>query len=476
MTNGSRLSDLARHLILPDGIETTEWPRMRRAATKLGIGFDEWQDGLLTAMFGKRADGKYAAGSGGVVLSVCRQTGKTYTIGRAMLLRCLAHADTTVLWTAHRTRTSDDTFQGLSGYCEASLARWLKSVRRANGQQEISFANGSRILFGAREQGFGRGFSGVDFEVFDEAQILTERAMDDMVPAMNAAPNPLLILMGTPPAPNDPGSIFRDMRSRALAKADGIMYVEFSADRDARPDDRAQWRKANPSYPGRTDEGAMIRMLNTLGADSFRREALGIWDETGRAGAITRDAWHATEIQERPDGGTVSFGLDMPPDRSEITIGAAARYADGTAYIELAECRSVHEHGSMWAVDWIAQRWPRTAAVVIDAQSPAISILPDLKARHVRVTVTGTREMGQATGRVIDMLGARTLTHLPDDRQPALADAAMGATLRGLGQGGLTAWQRTGIDLDISPLVACTLALHGAFTSKRHPGRRQAVG
>ena len=58
----------------------------------------------------------------------------------------------------------------------------------------------------------------------------------------------------------------------------------------------------------------------------------------------------------------------------------------------------------------------------------------------------------------------------------ALADAAMGATLRGLGQGGLTAWQRTGIDLDISPLVACTLALHGAFTSKRHPGRRQAVG
>ena len=33
----------------------------------------------------------------------------------------------------------------------------------------------------------------------DEAQILTEKAMEDMVPATNAAPNGLVLMMGTPP-------------------------------------------------------------------------------------------------------------------------------------------------------------------------------------------------------------------------------------------------------------------------------------
>ena len=76
--------------------------------------------------------------------------------------------------------------------------------RRANGQQEIVFVNGSRIMFGTRENGFGRGFDSVDIEVFDEAQILTERALDDMIPATNAAHNPLIVYMGTPPKPSDP--------------------------------------------------------------------------------------------------------------------------------------------------------------------------------------------------------------------------------------------------------------------------------
>ncbi|MUP49193.1 terminase, partial [Veillonellaceae bacterium M2-8] len=81
----------------------------------------------------------------------------------------------------------------------------VASVRATNGQQAIEFTNGSRILFGARESGFGRGFAMVDVIVFDEAQILTENALSDMVPATNAAPNGLVLMMGTPPRPKDPG-------------------------------------------------------------------------------------------------------------------------------------------------------------------------------------------------------------------------------------------------------------------------------
>lgn len=478
MTNPSnrRLSDLASHLILPEGIKSTGWPAVRKAAAKCGISYDEWQNGLGTCILGKRADGQYAAGIGGVVMSICRQVGKTFLIGTMIFMLCVLTPGLKVLWTAHRSRTSDETFKTMQGLArKPGISRYIKNVRQANGQQEIEFTNGSRILFGARENGFGRGFSDVDMIVMDEAQILSEKALDDMVPAMNTAKNPLLIMMGTPPKPSDPSEVFTEKRRQALAGTDDLLYVEFSADKDADSNDREQWAKANPSFPHRTSESAILRMQLNLGEDSFRREGLGIWDETISKTAIDPEKWAKGIVEKRRDGGMKSYGLDMPPDRSSLAIGACMRYEDGTAHIELAQFRDALHEGTAWAVDWLGSRWHDTASVVIDAQSPALSLLPDLKARHIRVTVTQTKEFGQATGRFMDMINAGTLHHLPDEKQPQLAEAVQGAVFRSLGPGGAVAWNKKGSDINISPLAACTLALHGAFTTKRHPGRKQKV-
>jgi phage terminase large subunit-like protein len=190
----------------------------------------------------------------------------------------------TVIWTAHRVKTAKETFNSMSGLAsQAKVAAQIRDVYRGRGDESILFVNGSRILFGAREAGFGRGFSGVDVLVFDEAQILSESAMEDMVAAQNVAPNPLTILTGTPPRPKDPGEVFTLARQEALdGDTDETLYIELSADRDSDPMDRSQWRKANPSFPSRTPERAMLRMRKNLSEDSFRREALGIWDELSR--------------------------------------------------------------------------------------------------------------------------------------------------------------------------------------------------
>lgn len=479
MALGRRLSEVAAVLEWPEAEAVrSDFDRIRVVAARMGIDYDTWQQGLLWILFSRGEDGRYCCGQGGLTVSSCRQIGKTFTLGTAFFVKCMLSPGLKVIWTAHHTRTSDETFADMCSMAQMpAVARHIDHIRRANGQQELVFANGSRIMFGARENGFGRGLHGADVEVFDESQILTDRALSNMIPVMNTAPDPLAVFLGNPPKPGDPSDVFAMKRRQAQSGTQhGMAYIELSAPHGCDSDDRDAWAKANPSYPLRTGEDSIIRMRQLLPEDDFRREALGIWDETGAAGVISRDTWDATSVPARRDGGTVSFGIDMPPDRGEISIGACARYPDGTAHVELAECRSTHEHGSMWAVDWLAERWPRTAAVVIDTQSPALSLLPDLRARHVKVTVTGARELGQATGRMLDMLAARTVTHLPDTAQPALADAALAVTLRPVGHGGMTAWQRAGIDVDISPLVACTLALHGAFTSKRHPGRRQAVG
>ena len=472
-----RLSELARVLSQPSGIVSSDFPKLRRAATRMGITYDLWQQGLLYLMLGKRENGLYACGEGGTVISICRQVGKTFTIGSAVFLLCAMQPNLKVLWTAHRTRTSDETFQSMCGFAQNKLmAGHVEHIRRANGQQEIAFRNGSSIMFGAREQGFGRGFDAVDVEIFDEAQILTVKALNDMIPATNVSPNPLIVFMGTPPQPGDPSETFADKRRGGLKHTDGMLYVEFSADPDCDPDDREQWAKANPSFPKRTSETAILRMRKLLGDDdNFRREGLGIWDAENSMSAIDPQQWEAGNIEQPDLDGRLAFGLDMPPDRSALAIGMAVRHDDGTALINLQEYRDAKQSGTAWAVDWLAERWHKTSAVVIDAQSPAMSLLPDLQKRHIKVIVTQSRDLGAATGRVLDMIHAGTLQHLDAKHQPQLSMAAHGVTLRDIGPNGLKAWNKKGSDIDISPLQACTVALHGAFVSKRKPGRKQRV-
>src|SRR5512139_2765601 len=87
-TKPGRLSDLARHVVLPSGITSTGWPAVRDLLGDFGISFDEWQDGLGRAILAKRADGIYAATVGGVVLSIPRQVAKTFFVSRLLVALC----------------------------------------------------------------------------------------------------------------------------------------------------------------------------------------------------------------------------------------------------------------------------------------------------------------------------------------------------------------------------------------------------
>lgn len=471
-----RLSEIAQQLVKPSDIEGSDFMRIQKVALRAGVHFDLWQQGFLFLLFARNPERKYACGAGGAVLSSCRQIGKTFTVGTAMFIHAILAKGTKIIWTAHHTRTSDETFNDLCALeRNPVLGRYVSRIRRANGQQEITFTNGSRIMFGARENGFGRGLHSVDVEIFDEAQILTQRALDNMVPVVNASPNPLVVFLGNPPKPGDQCEAFKEKRDSAIEGTDGMVYVELAADRDADSDDREQWAKANPSYPKRTSETSILRMRNLLAEDSFRREALGIWDADATQNAIDPDRWAKLSENDPSQEGLLAFGIDMPPSRDALAIGYAIKRDDGTTLIGIEEYRDARQHGTAWAADWLAERWHKTAAVVIDAQSPAMSLTEDLRRQHVRVTVTQTKDLGAATGRMLDMIHAGTIRHLPDEQSPQLAMAVKGANLRDLGPNGAVAWNKKGSDVDISPLQAVTLALHGAYTTKRRPGRKQKV-
>lgn len=451
-----QLSDIARHVVLPSGIVSTGWPAVRSKCAELGVEFDPWQDGAGKAILAKRADGSYACSIGGVVFSIPRQVGKTFLIGAIIFALCLLNPGTTVLWTAHRLRTADETFAKMKAFSDRKKIKphMLKPVL-GSGEEEIRFVNGSRILFGARERGFGRGFDDVDVEVFDEAQILTENAIDDMVPATNTAPNPLLFFIGTPPKPTDPSEVFTTKRNDALSgDADDTVYIEFSADEDANPDDRKQWAKANPSYPSRTSASAMLRMKKNLTPASWMREALGVWDPKDDGRKINPAAWALLRDPDSlPTDDTRRVCLTAPAHLTSAWFIEAGRRGDGLFHVGVRHPVPIDEMGDLVATAKKISDGHKVS-IIIPPGDPVLAFKPELLEAGVELDEMKPAEYAQACGFIETKVANGSLRHRG---QKAIDDAVGSQETKRAGQ--VEVWDPRASEVDLSPLVAATCAL-----------------
>ena len=457
----SRLSEVARHLVYPEGIVSTGWPRIERRLADMAIEYDAWQSGAVRLILGRDAQDRYASTVGGVTMSIPRQVGKTFTIGSLLLAMCVEYPGLRVVWTSHHLRTTTNTFRAMQGMARRKrVAKYLahNGIRVANGEQEIKFANDSIIMFGARERGFGVGIDAIDILVCDEAQRLSSRSLADMVPTTNQARHPhgaLLFFIGTPPRPTDAGDEFAARRAKAL---DGRMtngvYIELSADEDASPGDRKQWAKANPSYPHRTPDESMERMRENLtDDDDWCREAMGIWDIKAQFDIMPN--WLGCGLNI-PDDWTppapAVIGIAVSIDRAWSSIGACSadeiphlgshRRARGTDWV-VAEAVRIHEKYGIQPV--------------IAGRGPGASLIQPLKDAGLEPVVAGIDDYQDACADLFDSVEAGTVEHGNyDDLNEAVSVAGWTAGERRV-------WTRK--SGDVSMLEAVTLAKWGAAQS-----------
>lgn len=459
---GGRGCQRPRVELVADGEDHPDADAVVEFAEALSVRLDPWQERCLRKSL-RRRDGQWAAFAVG--LCVPRQNGKNGITEIRELAGPLLLGENMVIHTAHLADTSKEAFRRIDLLIEANewLSRDVRHVWRTNGHEAIEFRNGARIRFRTRTKGGGRGFSG-DLVVFDEAMEFPERSLGAILPVVSARPDPQVWYAGSAvdQQVHENGVVFARVRDRAVRGADKrLTYFEWSADADNPDDvdpeqagDPDVWAMANPALGFRIDPEYVASERSELSARTFAVERLGVGDwpdlETKAAWVISPRVWDSLEDAASEPVSDLVYAFDVAPDRSRASLCVAGRRDDGLFHVEVVE--------SGRGTDWLVPRLQGLAGscrfVCDGAPSPASSLLPELAAAGVDVVTTRSSEMAQACGLFFDTVSQSGLRH-PGDGE--LVAAVRGAATRPLGDG--WAWSRRNSMVDISPLVACTLAL-----------------
>ena len=442
------------------------------AALKLvaeaGIVLDAWQERVFRASL-LRNGSKWAAMEVGLVLP--RQNGKNVLLEARELAGLFVFGERLLIHSAHLAATSLEAFRRLSALIESNdwLMAEVKRVWRGAGKESIELKNGNRIEFKTRTGASGRGFSG-DFVAFDEAMIFPDDSLGAIFPVISARPDPQMWYTGSAVdrLVHDNGLVLARVRERGLAGDDAsLAYFEWSLGygspeeipREVMLDDQA-WAAANPALGIRISTDYIVKEQRSLPDRIFAVERLGVGDwpdiDADRA-MIDLDQWEELKDPFSKMVDAPVFAFDVTPDRSRSSIAACGRREDGALHIELVEWRP----GTGWLGSRLLELAGRYSnqSVICDGSGPAGSLIPELERAEMHVTAVTAREHARACGLIYDAVEDRTLRHLGQD---PLDSAIKGAITRPLGEA--WAWSRRNSAVDISPLVACTLALWGAST------------
>lgn len=453
------------------------------ATDVIGVPPLPWQRWLLIHALELRPDGRFRFRT--VLVLVARQNGKTSIVEVKNLWKMFVLGVPLVIGTAQNLDISEESWDKAVEIVESipELAAEVKHVDKTNGKKALKLASGPRWKIAAASRKGGRGLSGDDVNLDELREHHTWEAWGAVTKTTMARANAQVWAFSN--AGDDRSIVLNDLQAKGRAAAANpadlsLGLFEWSVPDDVkcdcgRPDDqhttgcrladRRLWAMANPSLGYTVTEEALASALATDPDPVFRTECLcqRVPDMTPDWSVISERSWRSlvAGAPERERLAPVAFAVDSTPERSHSSIAVAGRM-DGRLFVEVTE----HRRGTGWVVPWLVDRhatW-RPCAVVIARNSPAGSLIPELEAAGIEVLKPSTGDEAQACGALVDaaapMDGDAVLCHLG---QPVLDAAVRGAVKVDLGDGAWR-WSRKSSAVDISPLVAVTLAAWGHAT------------
>lgn len=253
----------------------------------------------------------------------------------------------------------------------------------------------------------------------------------------------------------------------------GVALFDYGADAtapDYDPGNPDVWARSHPTAGVAFPLDVLQHEWDVRRTDAeFERAYLNVWPRPSSALALAGvdlDLWRAASS---PDVAPVpaALAVDVAADRSSAALAVAGAHPDDPTRIAVEVLD--HRRGLEWLPAAIAEARGRYRAPVVADSLVAASIVADLRRRRITVDTIGASDHARACQMFVDRLAWRTLTHRS---QGVLDDAILGARRRPLGDAWL--WSRRNSSVDISPLVAATLAVFGAITRPR-PTRKPSL-
>lgn len=347
---------------------------------------------------------------------------------------------------------------------------WKLSLN--NGQEHILFGSGSYWQIDTPSASAGHGDTldqGDIDEAFDHQNDDVEQAMR---PAQATRKDAQLWVLSTVGTEDSSYLYTKMMAGRAAAKAGDsgrVAYFEWSlpggpSEPDVPQvdiDDEDVWWEYMPAL-GHTVSAHFIRTeLERARRDPEKGEAFWLraygnqWVKvptagTG-AGVWPAEVWRAIVSDEAVPSGPIAIGVDANWDRTAGSIALA-----GGGVVELAvdpQRRRLPLVFGDLASDVVRIARKTGGVVAVDPSGPAGFILPDLEAAGVSVLKVSGQAMGQACGALFTAVNEQKLAV----RRNADLDAAV-AGARTKPMSNAWVWARKDGTVDVSPLVAVTLA------------------
>lgn len=464
-----------------------------------GATFYPSQREEIKLMLARNLDGSPAALTIGI--SKPRQNGKSYAARYyAVYMSVFEHRG--VLYSAHHSTTTNKMFKALCNLFESperypEFAADVKHISHARGYEGIYFKDwtdsdgriheGGYIEFATRTNSGSRGGT-YSVIIIDEAQELTNEQQEAMLPVMSAAADvkdthmmPQQIFVGTPPAPECRGTVFRNMHEQAHSGESGeVWWLEWGIPSDGLIANTADITAAmdaayrtNPAMGYRIAERTIRNEYETMSPDGFARERLGWWTlvvEVNEDHAIPTAVWDACKSDEMKPEGKTAYGIKFSPDGAAVALCGAVIPKQGPARISLIEMKSTG-YGVQWLADWLNCRADKACCVVIDGRNGVdvlVDKISDVWRAKNAVIRPRMNDVIASVGTLTDALSEKTVTWYAG--QEILRESAVTSVKRKIGGG----WGFGG-DNSI-PIEACALALWGAKNSKRDPSRKMRIG
>lgn len=439
-------------------------PALEQVANLLGFDLFEWQKQVAGTALELDQNNNYYYRTVGC--TVGRQNGKTTLLVFRIALELLKPGTLTVFTSQDRNAARLKFDEHAELLMSTPFGKRVKKQIRANGQEALICNNGAQYRIVTPNSTGARGLT-VDLAVIDEALAHDMRLISALQPTLATKESAQLWITSNAGGPYS--TMLQHYRKLGHAESPALSWHEWAPyEDDFDMENEKVWEEAIPTL--NENHGVRIEAVReavkTTDPHIFAQEWLNVWPSLETNTVIDSKQWEELIKHDVQIGSYMVFGIDVSPERDRASIGAAGLNGPFTC-LEVIE----NENRIGWLKDRVLQLHAKWGGMpfVIDSGAAASSLIGELEGEGVNVIPINMRQYGQACGSFYDAVQDSTIAHLGDARLQAAVD---GATKRKLGE--QWAWNRRS-DVDITPLVACTLARYALVSGLTAPDPKPAI-